>query len=406
MNQNIAATHAQQMQAHSTKTFQRINSIDLLRGLIMIIMALDHTRDYFHTTAWTDDPLNLQTTTPALFFTRWITHVCAPNFVFLAGTSAWFQSLRKSKKELSIFLIKRGVWLIFVDLFIFNFAFSFDPTYTTFAVQTLWAIGIGMFFLGLAVWLPFTAIFAIGIIIVFGHNLLDFYERGLQQPPGMLYDLLHHQGQFQLWQGHSLLIFYPALPWIGLMLLGYCFGKLFLALPEIKREKILLWLGIGLLLFFVIVRFVNVYGDPVKWSTQKDGLYTFLSFIKVNKYPPSLLYMCVMVGLAMIFLGLAAKTENRVTKFITVYGRVPFLFYIVHFFLLHFIAMIIFFVNGHTMTEAFQPTDVPGYVIPGQGFSLWVVYFIWIAVVLSLYPMCRWFSQYKRTHKNWWLGYL
>ena len=173
MNQNIAATHAQQMQAHSTKTFQRINSIDLLRGLIMIIMALDHTRDYFHTTAWTDDPLNLQTTTPTLFFTRWITHVCAPNFVFLAGTSAWFQSLRKSKKELSIFLIKRGVWLIFVDLFIFNFAFSFDPTYTTFAVQTLWAIGIGMFFLGLAVWLPFTVIFAIGIIIVFGHNLLD-----------------------------------------------------------------------------------------------------------------------------------------------------------------------------------------------------------------------------------------
>lgn len=183
------------------KTSYRIDSIDLLRGLIMIIMALDHTRDFLHKTAWTDDPLNLATTTPALFLTRWITHFCAPVFVFLSGASAWFQSFRKSKKELSLFLIQRGLWLIFIDLTIINFAFQFDPHFTLFALQVIWAIGISMVILGLLIWLPFTVIFIIGLLIVLGHNSLDFYEAGRMGSYPFIYSLLHHFGIYPLWKG-------------------------------------------------------------------------------------------------------------------------------------------------------------------------------------------------------------
>src|SRR6478672_9610840 len=159
-----------------TRATYRINSIDLLRGLIMIILALHHTRDFFHKYAWTQEPLSMETTTPILFFTRWITHFCAPVFVFLAGTSAWFQSLRKDTKELSLFLIKRGLWLILVEITLISFSFSFDVTFSFIGLQTIWAIGISMVILGLVTWLPFQAILGLGLLIVLGHNALDFYE--------------------------------------------------------------------------------------------------------------------------------------------------------------------------------------------------------------------------------------
>ncbi|MFN2458982.1 MAG: DUF1624 domain-containing protein, partial [Chitinophagaceae bacterium] len=202
-------------QPRSLQPSHRITSIDLLRGLVMIIMALDHTRDFFHAQAFTQDPLDLDTTTPVLFFTRWITHFCAPVFVFLAGTSAFLQGLRKSKKELSVFLIKRGLWLILIELTVINFAFTFDPTFSFFGLQTIWAIGISMVFLGLAIWLPFAAILALGLIIVFGHNALDFYERGRAGGFGFLYDLIHRPNFYPLWGKHNLLILYPFLPWTG-----------------------------------------------------------------------------------------------------------------------------------------------------------------------------------------------
>src|SRR5436190_9330136 len=205
----------------------RIDSIDLLRGLVMIIMALDHTRDFFHKTSWTDDPLNFATTTPWLFLTRWITHFCAPVFVFLTGASAWFQSARKSKKELSLFLITRGLWLVFIEVVVINFAFSFDPNYGLIGLQTIWSIGISMIILGLMIWLPFTAILITGLVIVLGHNSLDFYEAGRMGSYPFLYSLLHRPGFYPLWKGHTLLVFYPFLSWAGLMMLGYCFGKLF-----------------------------------------------------------------------------------------------------------------------------------------------------------------------------------
>ncbi len=399
----------QPYQAIGTKSY-RIDSIDLLRGLVMIIMALDHTRDFFHKGAWTSDPTNLATTTPFLFFTRWITHLCAPIFVFLAGTGAWFQSLRKNKKDLSLFLIKRGLWLLVVEIIIMNFAFSFDVHYSIIALQTIWSIGISMIILGLMVWLPFYVILTTGLLIVLGHNLLDFYEAGLKSSPGWWYDLIHRPGFYPLGGGRSLLILYPFLSWAGLMMLGYCFGKLFLKYEGLQRRKMLLWLGLGILVFFVAARFIDEYGDAAKWSTQKDSVFTFLSFMNLTKYPPSLLYMCATIGIGILFLAFFANARNGLTRFITVYGRVPFLYYVLHFFLIHLVSSVFYLLRGHSVAEGLEIKQggfLPQFAAADEGYSLFWVYIIWICVVLSLYPVCKWFSNYKLKHKEkWWLSYL
>ncbi len=386
----------------------RINSIDLLRGLVMIVMALDHTRDFFHVTAWSDDPLNLATTSPVLFLTRFLTHFCAPVFVFLAGSSIYFQSLRKTKKELSLFLLKRGLWLVFVEIVIFNFAFSFNPDYNFIGLQTIWSIGISMMILAAVIWLPFKAILAIGLCIVLGHNSLDFYEA--HHAPGfpLIYSFLHHPGVFPIDKTHNLFVLYPFLPWVGLMMMGYCFGKFFMQYEGAVRRQVLIRLGIGLILFFILLRATNLYGDPSHWAVQSRGVvYTVLSFINVTKYPPSLLYMCVTIGPALLFLAAAEGAKNRLSKIITVYGKVPFLYYVLHFYLIHFIAMIFFFAGGHTMADMKGlSNNLPLFIIPGQGQSLGVVYLVWLFVVASLYPVCKWFSRYKQTHKQWWLSYL
>ncbi len=389
------------------KNTYRIEAIDLLRGLVMIIMALDHTRDFFHVTAMTDDPLNMNTTTPALFFTRWITHFCAPIFVFLAGTSGYFQSLRKSKKELCGFLIKRGLWLIVIEVVIINFSFSFDPDYSFIGLQTIWSIGISMIILGLMIWLPLPVIGIVGFLIVLGHNSLDFYEEGHKGGYSIAYNFLHHQGGFSIAKDHFVFVMYPFLSWAGLMMLGFCFGKLFTLYEGAKRRKVLTILGIGIILFFIALRAINIYGNPEEWHLQKNGLFTFLSFIDTHKYPPSLLYMCMTIGPAILFIAWFGNIKNGLTKFITVYGRVPFFYYVLHFFLIHLLAMIFFLAKGNSFSKGvYDNLDLPNFVIRGQGVSLGIVYLIWIFVVVSLYPLCKWFSNYKKTHKQWWLSYL
>jgi uncharacterized membrane protein len=395
------------------KKSYRIESIDLLRGLVMIIMALDHTRDFFHQPAMTDNPLNFATTTPLLFFTRWITHFCAPVFVFLAGTSAFFQSSRKSTSELSKFLISRGLWLVFIEIAVINLAVTFDPNYTVIGLQTIWSIGISMIILGLAIWMPFSAILTVGLLIVFGHNALDFYEQ--QFPPNhtfnIFYSFLHRPGVYPLGGGHSLLILYPILSWSGLMMLGYCFGKLFTRFEGDQRKKVLTWLGLGIILFFVALRATNIYGDANPWSQQKNGLFTVFSFVDTVKYPPSLLYMCMTIGPAILFIALWGNVKNAATKFITVYGRVPFFYYVLHFTLIHILSTIAFFTRGHSFAQGIHTTSegpLPpfNFIIPGEGYSLGIVYLVWIFVFVSLYPLCKWFSEYKQTNKQWWLGYL
>jgi len=397
------------MQPSITARPKRIESIDLLRGLVMVIMALDHSRDYFHSTALVNDPLDMATTTPFLFFTRWITHFCAPVFLFLSGTSAWLQSGRKTKKELSRFLITRGLWLVLVDLIIITLGTTGNIYFSVFIIQTLWAIGISMAILGVMIWLPFYAILITGLVIVLGHNTLDFAEANHQGPFPLWWELLHRQGEYSLWEGHRLFIFYPFLSWSGLMMLGYCCGKIFTAYETPQRNKILVATGLGLLVFFAALRFTNAYGDPLHWSGQKNALFTFLSFMNVQKYPPSLLYMCATIGPALIFLGLVKNTSGRLSKILIVYGRVPMFYYIIHFYVLSIISISLYLSRGHTVAEGLK--GVPGmpwrFVAPGEGYSLAIAYLIWISVVIALYPLCKWYDKYKSSHpEKKWLSYL
>ena len=388
---------------------KRINSIDLLRGVVMIIMALDHSRDLFHKEAFTGDPLDLATTTPILYFTRWITHFCAPTFVFLSGVSAWLQSQRKTKKELSWFLITRGLWLVLMEVTVMSLGISGDIYYGIFILQTIWSIGISMVILGLVIWLPFSVILATGLLIVFGHNAIDFAEKNRAGDFPIWWNFLHRPTVVPLWGNHLLGIFYPFLPWTGLMILGYCCGKIFTDTEPVRRKKILLWMGAGLLLFFIALRATNSYGDPGQWSRQKNLLFTFFSFMNVQKYPPSLLYTSATIGVALIFLGVVKNTTGRLAKIIIVYGRVPFFYYILHFYFLHIISAILYLSRGHSLAEGMKGVEgLPfKFVVPGEGYSLWVVYGIWLAVVITLYPLCKWYDRYKTNHKEkWWLSYL
>ena len=393
---------------------KRIESIDIIRGLAMVIMALDHVRDYFHISANTDDPLNLATTSPALYFTRWITHFCAPIFVFLSGTSIYLQSLRKTKKELGIFLLKRGLWLIIAEWTIIAFAWTFNTNFNILPLQVIWAIGISMFILGLLILarLSYSLILALGILIVAGHNLLDIPESKPGFEAGFWWDLLHH-GVFKLYpigDNRVLMMVYPFLPWTGLMILGYCAGKLFTPSfsPE-ARKKLLLQMGGGLIALFVVLRFSNLYGDPVPWTKQDSPFYTFLSFLKINKYPPSLLYLCITIGPALILLALIESIKNRFTGFMVTFGRTAFFYYILHLYLIHVVAAIFFFARGHSFAEARNVgKKFPFmYVAPGEGNGLLVVYAVWLGVILLLYPLCEKYDRYKTAHKEkWWLSYL
>ncbi len=395
------------MQTTAVST-QRIYSIDVLRGAVMIIMALDHVRDFFHYTAFTDSPTNLLTTTPQLFFTRWITHFCAPTFLLLSGVSAYLMGQRKTKKELSLFLIKRGLWLILVELLIVTLAWTFDPLYHVFILQVIWAIGISMIILGVFVWLPVNAILFFGLLIICLHNLLDIAESSKDAQIGLLWNLAHH-GNFtviQLWQNHISLIVYAFLPWTGIMLLGFGMGKIFTSRFDSSRKKILLIAGFSAFLLFFILRSYNHYGDPDHWRLVRSRLFSWLSFINLSKYPPSLDYISLTLGGAFIMLGLLDRTSRNSFPFVRVFGRVPFFFYVFHLYLIHILTVILFFVQGY-QSKDIHPQHSPFMFRPDNfGFGLAGVYLIWLAVILILYPFCKWYDNYKTTHKKWWLSYL
>ncbi len=391
---------------------KRIESIDILRGIVMVLMALDHVRDYFHITGNTDDPLNLDTTTPALFFTRWITHLCAPIFIFLSGVSIYLQSLRKTKKELSIFVIKRGLWLIFMEWTIIAFAWTFNPAFNFVPFQVIWAIGISMVILGFLILLPYALVAAIGFIIVFGHNLLDITESAPGFKPTFWMDLLH-SARFAMYpfaENHAIAIAYPFLPWTGLMILGYCAGIFFSpTFDAAKRRRILTFSGLGLILLFIVLRFINMYGDPEPYTAQKTGLLTFFSFMKVNKYPPSLMYMSITIGIALVVLAFLERFKNAFNNAMSIFGRTAFFYYILHIYLIHFLSAICFFARGHSFSDGIQAQgNFPFlFCVPGEGFGLPVTYLFWILTVVILYPLCKWYDRYKTSHKEkWWLSYL
>jgi len=375
----------------------------------MLIMALDHTRDFFHLKGVANDPTDLATTTPILFFTRWITHFCAPNFVFLSGISAYLAGTRRTKDELSDFLVKRGIWLVIVELVILTFAFTLNPFYNGFILQVLWVIGLSMIILGLLVKAPLKVIAVIGALIFFSHDILDYLQLPKAGTEANLLNLfLTARGSvIMLNQTHFIFDLYAIIPWTGVMLLGYVFGSIYTSSfdPQ-RRKKILLYTGIAALGLFVVLRMFNIYGDPAPWSVQRNGVFTFLSFLNVSKYPPSLLYSFLTIGTGLIVLSLIEHVQNKVTAIFVVYGNVPFFYYVLHFYLIRLISVIVFFAQGFGTNQIVTPNEPFLFSPPHFGFNLGGVYLVWLFVIITLYFPCRWFSKYKKTHNQWWLSYL
>jgi uncharacterized membrane protein len=384
----------------------RIQSIDLLKGLVMVIMAIDHVRDYFHYSAFMFDPTDPTQTTLPIFFTRFITHFCAPAFSFLAGLSAFMIGKRKPINELSSFLLKRGLWLVFVEIIIVNFGWKFDFNFTYTNLATIWQLGISMIVLAGLIYLPKKFILALSLIIIFGHNLLD----NIHFDGSYFWSMVHEPKKFEFIEGRTVLFGYSLLPWIAVMSLGYCFGSLYDATFDIqKRKRILNGLGIGSLVLFFILIAINKYGNPVKWTNYGDTTKTIMSIFDVNKYPPSLLYLLITLGGTFLFLANAEKLKGKVVDFFCVFGRVPFFYYILHIFLIHFIAV---FAAEFTGFGWEIMVSMPKFVtrieaLKGYGFNLITVYIIWIVVIALLYPLCKKFDAYKQNHKEkWWLSYL
>lgn len=389
---------------------KRIQSIDLLRGIVMIIMALDHVRDYFHSDAFLYSPTDLAHTSVLIFFTRWITHYCAPVFVFLAGISAYLYGTKKSKRELAYYLFTRGIWLVFSELFIISLAWSFNPYYRLINLQVIWVIGISMIVLSAMIYMNRSLILLTAVVLIAGHDLFDTVHVQGNGAGAFLWHLLHEPGDFVF--GHiTFIVRFPLIPWIGIIALGYYFGSLYNARYNPgKRRRRLLTFGLAAITLFLFLRVFNIYGDSSEWSIQKNSAFSLLSLLNVSKYPPSLLYILVTLGTAMIFLALAEKPLNTFAEQIAVFGRVPFFYYVIHLYLIHLLATIAALISGYDWRNMVSLTDrvnrVPG--LKGYGFSLLIVYLVWIGVVFFLYPFCKWFDQYKRSHqsKHWWLSYL
>ena len=382
----------------------RIDSIDFLRGLVIVIMALDHVRDYVTNVRF--DPLDPDQTNALLYFTRWITHFCAPVFVFLAGTAGGFQRQKgKSVGELSRFLLTRGLWLIFLELTVvlFGWKFNFQPL---FFLQVIWAIGASMVVLAGLVFLPLRAIAAIGAVMILGHNLLDGFSApvGFNAPatalPDILWVILHQQAPIQIGPVFIFLA-YPLIPWIGVMALGYAFAE-FYARGETSRRSLLLKIGLGATAAFLILRGVNIYGDPTPWTSYDTLLKTAMSFFNVQKYPPSLIFLLMTLGPAMIVLSFAERWKGAVYDIFVTFGRVPLFFYVIHIYVAHLAAVGLAVAQGHPASSLmvfffFFPPD--------YGVGLGGVYLIWIFVVAALYFPCKWFAGVKQRSKKWWLAY-
>ena len=384
----------------------RIDSIDLLRGLIMIVMALDHSRDFFGDLA--ASPTDLSTTTPALFFTRWITHFCAPVFFLLTGVGARLMLERTSRSALSRFLFTRGLWLLFLDVVVMRFALQFNLDYHVTVITVLWGLGWAMIALGVLIWLPPWAIAAFGIVLVAGHNALDELDRasfGILSPLWMVL----HQAGIVLNNGRALVVVsYVLIPWIGVTALGYVLGAAY-RWSAASRQRLLSRLGVGLVAGFLALRFANVYGDPLPWSWGKSSLWTVMSFLNTNKYPPSLLFLMMTLGPAILLLRACDARTPALLRPALIIGKVPLFFYIVHFYLIHVLAVVASYVRFGTVREMFQSPDLghfPFSAPPGWNLGLPMVYLVWMVVVLALFPMCYWYAGFKRRRNDWWLSYL
>ena len=387
----------------------RISSIDILRGIVMVIMALDHTRDYFHVDAFNFDPTDMTKTKPALFFTRWITHFCAPTFVLLSGVAVRISFERKTKKELSIFLLTRGLWLILLELTVMRFGFVFNLYYDFIIFQVIWVIGASMVILSALLYLPARLILAIGLLIVFGHNTFD----GFRLQPGdsgfVFWTFIRQSGVFEVAPGSLFFIPYALFPWLGIMLTGFGLGAWYNSTFDAAvRKRHLFRTGLLAVVLFVVLRSINWYGDPAPWNYQKNVVFTTMSFLNCTKYPVSLLYTLMTLGPTLIVLSVMESIDTSRLKPFIIFGRVPMFYYILHFYLIHSLALMLYLLTtGIDISSIdFHFNKGFGGIPPNTGVTLLWVYVAWIGVVLMLYPVCKWYNQYKSTHTDWWLSYL
>jgi uncharacterized membrane protein len=379
----------------------RLESVDLLRSVVMVIMALDHTRDFFGIPG---SPTNLATASVALFFTRWITNICAPVFFLLTGTGAFLSLRKRTKPELSRFLFTRGLWLIFLDLVLFRcLAVQFNFDYHVTVITVLWALGWAMIVLAALVHLPPSIVTAFGVVMIATHNLLDSIKS-----TNPFWSILHSPNVIFSSPGHTVFLAYPLVPWVGVTAAGYGLGQIYAWTPA-RRQAFLLRLGIALTIGFVILRAINIYGDPFRWTTQRSAAFTFLSFLNSTKYPPSLLFLLMTLGPALIFLWAVDAHTPRMLRPALIIGKVPMFYYLLHFAFIHVLAVIICYARYGHIHWMFESPDLANFPItqpPGWGLTLPIVYLIWAFVVLAMYPLCRWYAAVKQRSNNPLLSYL
>ena len=377
---------------------ERTRSIDLLRGGVMVLMVLDHARDFF--VGIGPGPTDLATTTLPLFFTRWITHFCAPVFVLLAGVSAQLYAVKNGLPRARHFLLTRGLWLVVLELTIVRFAWIPDPFYHFVLLQVIWVLGWAMVVLAGLSYLPRRVVVVLGFVIALGHNALDPWDRGSFGALEPFWNLIHERGMLTL-GGRKVFVSYPVLPWLGVVALGFGLGSWFQK-PAIERQRLLLRAGVAATVGFVALRALNVYGDPKPWTVQARGsAFTLLSFLNCQKYPPSLAYLLMTLGPALVVLALLERVPAPAWQPLVTFGRVPLFFYVVHLYLLRFAAAPLAFARFGK--SAFQPP-------PGHAGSpecpLWTAYAALIVAILLLYPLCRWFARKKAESRSAWLSYL
>ena len=396
----VASTRA------DTALRQRVEVVDVVRGLIMILMALDHTRDFFGDAS--ASPTNLATTTAALFFTRWVTHFCAPTFFLLTGTGAWLARRRRSVADLSRFLVTRGLWLIVLEVTVMRFFWQFNLDYQVTLLNVIWALGWAMIVLGVLVHLPRLAIGAIGGAMIVGHNLFDGVRPASLGAWGPLWSVLHVPNILMPGPAHVVFDAYPLIPWVGVTAMGYLLGGLW-DIPAERRRALLLRIGLACIAAFLVLRGFNVYGDPAPWSVQSRAVMTLVSFLNLNKYPPSLLFLLMTLGPVLLALRALDGRTPGVLRPALVYGQVPLFYYILHVLLLHLVAAGASLARYGTVRPALESPSIdrfPMTQLPGWPAPLPVVYVVWIAVVVALYPLCAWYAGVKRRSRNPWLSYL
>lgn len=388
------------------RNLRRIEAVDAVRGLIIALMALDHVRDFFG--AQSAQPTDLATSTVALFLTRWVTHICAPTFFLLTGVGARLALGRMSRRALSRFLLSRGAWLLFLELVVMRFALQFNFDYHVTIITVLWGLGWAMIVLAGLVWLPSWAIAAFGLILIAGHNALDGINADSLRVWRPLWAFLHQPGVLFRTAHSVVVVSYVLIPWVGVTALGYVLGMVYRG-NDARRKRLLLRTGVGLTLGFILLRWLNVYGDPLRWMTQKSALWTLISFLNTNKYPPSLLFLLMTLGPTLMLL---AAFENGVPRWLrpaVILGKVPLFFYVLHFYLIHLLATGASYLRFGEVDNTFRSPDLAHFPFtqpPGWGAPLGVIYLLWITVLLLMFPLCYWYAGLKGRRKDWWLSYL